>query len=116
MSAYGAGSGATNAASASLVKAQEPEKLGQYAALIRSMQPNSATIKANAAARAAEGGGGTVGDTTGATYSSGGGSTGSATSGTMPSQFNFPPGAFDTPPEYTYDRPEKTSFDDRWFF
>jgi hypothetical protein len=111
MSAYGAGSGATNAASASLVKAQEPEKLGQYAALIRSMQPNSAQIKANAAAKGVEP------QASSTTYDPGSsGSTGTATSGTMPSQFNFPPGAFDTPPEYTYDRPDQTSFNDRWFF
>ncbi len=110
MSAYGTGSGATNAAYSNLEKAQTPQPLNQYAALIKAMQPNAAQIKANAAARATEGG--TLGDTTGATYNPS--STGAATSGSSP--FNFPPGAFDTPPEYTYNKPDKTSFDDRWFF
>ena len=112
LGAYSTGAGAQNAASGALTQASMPKnEISQFAALIKALQPNSAQIKANAAsANAPQASGTSVSDDGMGGYSS------SGTPKTNASPFSFASGAFDTPPEYTYNAPNKTSFDDRWYF
>lgn len=112
MGAYSTGAGATNAASGALTTASMPKnEVGQYAALIKALQPNAAQIKANAAAaNAPQASGTSVGDDGGGTYAPVG------SPSTNASPFTFASGALDTPPEYTYGSAPKQSFDDRWYF
>lgn len=108
MSIYGTGAGATNAASNALTQASMPKnELSQFAALIKSLQPNAAQIKANAANAPVEP------QISGTTYTADGSPTSSSGGG-----YSFNPSltAFDTPSEFTYDAPQKQTFNDRWYF